>query len=77
MGTASTFGIAAHAGVTNTNTTPLTNIHGDVVLDPLATCNAVAVDAAGGFGLCGSTTPTSVPILTGTVISSLYDPGGK
>jgi hypothetical protein len=75
LGSASTFGIAATAGVTNTNTSPLTNINGNVVLDPLATCNAVAVDTAGGFGLCGSTTPTSVPILTGIVISHLYNPG--
>jgi hypothetical protein len=72
MGAASTFGIAAHAGVTNTLTAPNTNIHGDVVLDPLAACNAVAIDAAGGFGLCGGSPPT----ITGTVISSLFDPGG-
>jgi len=75
LGSASTFGISATAGVTNTNTAPLTNIHGDVVLGPTAECNSVSVDAAGGFGLCGSTSPTSVPILAGTVISHFYDPG--
>ena len=49
LGRASTFGIAATAGVTNTGTLPNTNIHGDVVLDPTATCNAVA--APGGVGI--------------------------
>lgn len=78
LGTASTYGIAATAGVTNTNTIPLTTINGNVVLSPVAgaSCNTVAVDAAGGFGLCGSTAPTSVPVLGGTskVYSALYDP---
>jgi hypothetical protein len=64
------FAIASAAGITNTPTVPLSHIHGDVVLDPTATCNAVAVDAAGGFGLCGGMAPT----LTGKVISHLYDP---
>ena len=70
LGRAAPFGIAATAGVTNTNTTPLTTINGDVVLDPTLTCNAVAVPGgagSAGFGLCGSTAPTSVPVLTGTV----------
>lgn len=75
LGAAATFGISATAGVTNTATAPVTNIHGDVVLDPTATCNAVAIDAAGGFGLCGG--PAFVPVLAGTVISSLYNPGGN
>ncbi|HUW75173.1 MAG TPA: ice-binding family protein [Gallionella sp.] len=70
---ASTFGIAATAGITNTNTLPLTTINGDVVLDPTLTCNGTAVPGAtagsgsAGFGQCNSTTPTSVPILNGTV----------
>ncbi|MCK9202394.1 MAG: ice-binding family protein [Gallionella sp.] len=78
--TAAPFGIAATAGVTNTNTAPITIINGDVVLDPVsgATCNAVAVDNAGGFGLCGSAILPSAfaPILGGTskVYSGLYDP---
>jgi hypothetical protein len=70
MGTASTFGIAATAGITDTNTVPLTTISGDVVLSPTLTCNAVAVPGgvgSAGFGLCGSTVPTSVPVLNGTV----------
>lgn len=72
LGAASTFGVAATAGVTNTPTTPITHINGDVVLDPVsgATCNSVAVDGAGGFGLCGGSPPT----ITGKVISQLYDP---
>lgn len=72
LGAVSTFGIAAHAGITNTTTVPVTHIEGDVVLDPLAQCNAVDVDAAGGFGLCGSN--GSTPTITGTVISHFYDP---
>jgi hypothetical protein len=72
MGAAATFGMAAHAGVTNTPTVPITHIAGDVVLDPVssAICNAVAIDAAGGFGLCLGSPPT----INGTVISALYDP---
>lgn len=74
MGTASTFGIAATAGITNTTTAPITHIEGDVVLDPTATCNAVNVDGAGGFGLCGSN--GSTPTINGTVYSGFYDPAG-
>jgi hypothetical protein len=76
LGTAAPFGIAATAGVTNTVTIPITIINGDVVLEPSsgATCNAVQVDGAGGFGLCGSN--GSTPILGGTskVYSAYYDP---
>ncbi|MEO5702490.1 MAG: ice-binding family protein, partial [Gammaproteobacteria bacterium] len=72
LGAASTFGIAAHAGVTNTPAIPITHIEGNVILDPLATCNAVAVDTAGGFGLCAGSPPTIV----GKVFSSQYDPAG-
>jgi hypothetical protein len=72
LGSASTFGIAATAGVTNTPLVPLTVISGNAVLDPTATCNAVSVLAAGTFGLCGG----SPPDITGyTVISALNDPG--
>jgi hypothetical protein len=72
LGAASTFGIAAHFGVTNTSTTPITHIEGDVILDPVtsAICNSVAIDATGGFGLCGGSPPT----INGTVISALNDP---
>ncbi len=71
LGSAAAFGIAATAGVTNTPTVPISHVNGNVVLDPNATCNAVALDGAGGFGLCGGSPPT----INGTVISSLFDPG--
>ena len=41
------------------------------MLDPTATCNAVTVDAVGGFGLCNGMAPT----LTGKVISPLFNTG--
>lgn len=65
LGLASTFGIAATAGVTNTGAT---QIDGDVVLNPTAECNAVTVDNTGGFGLCGGTPPT----INGEVITPTY-----
>lgn len=68
MGTAASFAIAATAGVTNTPTAPLTHINGDVVLDPNFTCNAVSVDNAGGFGLCGGAAPT----INGQVITNTF-----
>jgi hypothetical protein len=68
LGAAATFAIAATAGITNTMTTPVTRINGDVVLEPNQTCNAVAVDNAGGFGLCGG----MPPVISGTVITNLY-----
>jgi hypothetical protein len=68
LGLATPFAIAATAGVTNTITAPITHINGNVVLDPNATCNAVAVDMAGGFGLCGGMPPT----INGTVITNTY-----
>jgi len=68
LGLAKPFAIAATAGVTNTITTPITHINGNVVLTPGQTCNAVTVDNAGGFGLCGGMPPT----ISGTVITSVY-----
>ncbi|MCD6258333.1 MAG: DUF3494 domain-containing protein [Helicobacteraceae bacterium] len=68
LGLASTYGIAATAGVTNTSTAPITQIDGDVVLNPTAECNGVAVDNAGGFGLCGGSAPT----INGEVITPSY-----
>ena len=67
LGLATPFAIAATAGVTNTNTAPITHINGNVVLDPNKTCNAVTVDNAGGFGLCEGMPPT----ISGTVITNL------
>lgn len=67
LGLAAPFGMAATAGVTNTITAPNTIINGDVVLDPTATCNAVASPGGAGtagFGLCNGMAPT----LIGTVI---------
>ena len=72
LGLAAPMGIAATAGVTNTGTVPISHINGDVVLEPLAQCNNVNVDAIGGFGLCGGFAPT----ITGKVISPLYPDGG-
>ena len=68
LGLAASFAIAATAGVTNTSTAPITQINGNVVLDPNKTCNAVTVDNAGGFGLCGGMPPT----ISGKVITNLY-----
>jgi len=68
LGLAAPFAIAATAGVTNTVTSPITHINGDVVLMPNQTCNAVTVDNAGGFGLCGGMPPT----ISGNVITNLY-----
>jgi Ice-binding-like len=68
LGLATPFAIAATAGVTSTITTPITHINGNVVLTPNQTCNAVTVDNAGGFGLCGGMPPT----INGTVITSVY-----
>jgi len=72
LGAADSFAIAATAGITNTPTAPITTINGDVVLDPNTTCNAVAIDAAGGFGLCGGSPPT----INGKVASPLYPDAG-
>ena len=69
LGSATPFAIASAAGIVNTGAT---SIHGNAVLDPTATCNAVTVDGAGGFGLCGGSAPT----LSGSVISPLYPDAG-
>jgi hypothetical protein len=68
LGRASTYGIAATAGITNTLTNPITHINGNVVLNPTATCNAVMVDNTGGFGLCGGAAPT----INGTVVTPTH-----
>jgi hypothetical protein len=68
LGLATPFAIAATAGVTNTITSPITHINGDIVLIPNQTCNAVTVDNAGGFGLCGGMAPT----ISGHVITNVY-----
>ena len=65
LGRAASFGIAAVAGVQNTGAT---QIDGDVVLNTNDQCNAVTVDNAGGFGLCGGTPPT----ISGEVITPTY-----
>ena len=71
LGLATTFGMAATAGVTNTAAAPpaiYTHIEGDVVLVSTVTCNAVAVPGGpgtAGFGLCGGFAPT----LNGTVVT--------
>ena len=68
LGRAASYGIAATAGVTNTLTAPISHINGDVVLTATPTCNAVAVDNAGGFGLCAGSPPTK----TGTVTTPTF-----
>ncbi|MDO8282578.1 MAG: Ig-like domain-containing protein [Thermodesulfovibrionia bacterium] len=55
LGILDPFAIASAGGITNTGAT---KINGDVVLDPLGTCNAVAVGTGNDFGLCGGTPPT-------------------
>lgn len=69
LGRAAPFAIASAAGVINTGAS---TINGDTVLDPSATCNAVTVNATGGFGLCAGSAPT----INGTVISPLYPDAG-
>jgi len=74
MGLAAPFGIAATAGITDTSLS--TTVNGNVVLDPTHTCDGVTVDGAGGIGLCNPPTHLA-PTINGTVISSLYNPGGN
>lgn len=69
LGSAASYAIASTAGVTNA---AATTINGNVVLDPNATCNAVAIPADGTFGLCNGFAPT----LNGKIASPLFpDPG--
>lgn len=70
LGILAPFGIASAAGVTNTPTTPLSHINGDVVFDPTATCSGVPILFADGpgFGACGGKAPT----LTGIVVTPTY-----
>lgn len=69
FGLAASYAIASTAGVTNA---AASTINGNVVLDPLAACNAVAIPADGTFGLCANKAPT----LNGKVASPLFpDPG--
>jgi hypothetical protein len=81
LGRATPFAIAARAGVTNANAVPPdtnTAINGNVVLHPTATCNGVAVDAAGGFGNCNAAGGFLAPTLSGAsqVISPLFPDAG-
>jgi hypothetical protein len=72
LGLAAPFGIAATAGITNTNTLPLTTINGNVVVTATPTCNGTAIPGGNGsigMGGCGNTAPTSIPILNGTAIT--------
>jgi hypothetical protein len=68
LGLAAPFGVVATAGITNTLTSPITRINGNVVLNPTATCNAVEVDNTGGFGLCGGSPPT----INGIVVTPTF-----
>lgn len=45
---ATPFAVAAGAGMTNTSTTPVTTLNGNVLLSPNPTCNAVAWPGCGG-----------------------------
>jgi hypothetical protein len=55
---ATPFAVAAAAGMTNTPTTPVTTINGNILLSPNSTCNAVAWPACGGTS----------PIVNGTAL---------
>lgn len=65
LGAASSFALAATAGVANTAATV---INGDVVLNPTDTCNAVPVGGSGTFGLCGGAPPS----VNGTVVTPTF-----
>jgi len=67
LGILAPFGIASYGGITNSGAT---TINGNAVLDPLATCNAVAVGAGDDFGLCGGAPPTNNP--GDTVITQIH-----
>ena len=65
FGAAASFAIASTAGAANT---AATLINGDVVLNPIDTCNAVPVGGSGTFGLCGGAAPS----VNGTVVTPTY-----
>jgi hypothetical protein len=71
MGLATPFGISATAGLATAVSS--STVSGDVILDPLAQCNATAVDAFGGIGTCLAI--GFPPTINGTVISSLFTGG--
>lgn len=71
MGLAAPFGISATAGLA-TAISPST-VNGNVLLDPLAQCNATVVTGAGGIGSCLAI--GFPPTVNGTVISALFNPG--
>lgn len=70
LASATTFAIAATAGITTTTpvVTATPTINGDVVLDPLATCDGTTTGAAGLIGACDG----SPPVVTGTVYTPLF-----
>lgn len=49
------FGIASFGGITNVNSTIITKVNGDVVMDPNDFCNGVAVGTTNDFGPCNIT----------------------
>ncbi|MDP2324046.1 MAG: ice-binding family protein, partial [Gammaproteobacteria bacterium] len=58
LGILGPFGMASAGGLTNTGAT---QINGDVVLNPNATCNSVAVGTGDDFGLCNGGGGTNPP----------------
>lgn len=71
LGTAAPFGFSATSGMTTAVSS--STVNADVLLDPLAQCNATLVDTSGGIGSCA---PTGFPpTLVGTVISSQFTGG--
>jgi len=71
LGTAAPFGFSATAGMATAVSS--STVNADVLLDPLAQCNATAVDAFGGIGSCAAI--GFPPSIVGTVISSLFTGG--
>jgi len=57
LGLAAPFGLASAGGMTNGG---LSKVNGDVVLNPLATCNGAAVGAANDFGVNCNVGPNTV-----------------
>lgn len=71
MGSAAPFGISATAGLATAVSS--STVNADVLLDPLAQCNATAVDTAGGIGTCAAI--GFPPSIVGTVISTQFTGG--